>query len=1355
MLFNKMSAKTGLVVTTAAIIALSPAFAPQALASPNVTWSGLDPSAVSAIQGKPVGFSVTPSVSGLSTTSGVYYGYHFSLYDSSGIQQPSGWLPADLQFDSPTANGTPMVTGNVPDSSVYGTASSAVYNAGTNPDVGSLDFGFSPIDVGSYQAKVQLYNESTNTSVGGAVYVPINVSPAAPGLDLYAPPFTATGQKIAVQVNPGQALLQSSSPLVYHLQVLKNGHAPAVNDVNGAAQFGPNLTSISLRPDGTADFSSPLSSKGYDLSNLMLTFHNSNPGQFTVYLSVLDASNGTLLASGQTNITAGPANVSGTVKLNGSIAPQGTTVTLASTSQSPKTGSTTSAGTAQSVYEPQQALVNQDGSYSLFVPADTPLSAVWMMVPDQTGAAQSFPINPPVPIDWSSGKGTANVNLLTGTLSGKAYVDSSTPFANGSFVVAPVVNQQVEQSDTTQVQTDSQGNFSVSLPQGSYEIVGAVLPGGVFLPMQQQINVGSSTKSIEIALPPIPPIAMEGPSSVLAQADTWYAVALKPGLKLPSDVYFTLTATQSGQQVASGITSSFTNQGEKVNAGASISSLRAFGGTMVQLSFAQAGTYNVTINIVDASTGQTVDSASQVITADPSDVTGTVYGADGKTPVPFSSFELTSHAPATNLWMFTGPNGHFAGNIPAGTWQITEIQDGSTSGKSLSSPQTITVPQTGTKTVSITDPFANVVGTVSDGQGNPIVNGFIAVEPQEATDPSAMRWYPTDGQGRFAMTLKPGATYTIVQAGGNGAPPITLNQQVQAPATGYVSITVAPPQPDFQLTVTDALGNLVTSGWVNLHADPSNATSRQEVAGPQPGQNEQSFQIQSDGTVSGYLPKGDYTIDGISTPQAYYPLQFNLDIQDPKLKVAKNVGPGVATLHGRLTDSSGHGLQGAALVLSPQSDPNRQIFLSADAHGWYTSFGWNQSGQYGDLVQVGKTYVVDGIVGPQGWTSIRAQSFTATAGMLKDFALPAPDLTGTVSVDGTTIQSGGIGFLSQPANSGNQTSASGGNGSAGANVQWYWAQIQNGHYQVNLPVGTYTVYGVADDHKQMFYSEQGDAQTVEITNASTVENDPFSFVTNFVGSLISNGHAVQYAGLQLSQTPDPTDGSQVEFVSTDASGHFATSLKPGTWYVLGYVDKKGTYVQVDQSYDVKSSAIPNLVIDVTPDVTGNIVWDNSPSAVRARLVVQNTQTKQVVTTPVDITQSGWTYSFSLSAGTYQVLGISTMDANHKRTWTDLSMSGQTLSVKGSGTPVSQNVTVSQGFSGTVQGNGLDGQSGQVQFKNSSTGEIYDVAFTNGSFTVPFGNQSGWTVLGVSTPANYYKATAIFSNGSWIVTVQQA
>ena len=1358
----------------ATLLALSPLLAPQAvLASTNTLQ--VQPSqtqgsgSTSPSVGQPTSFTVSPT-SGTTINPNDTYQVSLSLENSSGSNV--SYLP----YTNPSIGGQPygaMATNNNNNQSVTSVVYS-VYGSGLSA---GIPISLTPLDLGATQAFVQVTDMNSKTVVG-SVYEPIDADSTSPTVpDNFMTPTSATiGSPVTSNINVydmyggSDTSNTSNDPVSYRVQFVRmvNGTPEAVtsSDVSSVV-YGistPSTSTITMNSiaidNGIAKITDPQNPNllQNEVFNLGYTFNTT--GDYVVLLSVLDNATNQVLYQTAHSVSVGAPNVTFNLTNSDGATVTGPNVYLTVQTADTQNGASTSGGaTAGGQYG------GFPWTFSLPSTAGTPsayLPAGQYVVTNIYDNGSNIPLANPIPFTVSSDTTATAVNVVEpalGQISGTLTDEAGNAIPDASISLYPVNKDGVPNQYASPIfaSTDSKGAISTtSLPIGTYEATVAYLQdnsstntntyaGLVGIGTTFSVTKGSNTP---LTLKTVP-LFLDQPFTTIANESDWHSVDVSPALLSSvanKKVYFKVSVTENSQPVTSGVSLQlYTGQGNPLsfNIGsdgtATVGKNAPMAGSNIQYSglvtdFESSGLYSIKYSIIDASTGDAIATTTQNIDVQAPNVTGEIVAPDGTTPVGFESVSLVSDSgQSTELW--ANQNGQFQGLLPAGNWTVTSIDKWSPATAKqqtvdVSSQNiTFTIPTSGgtVNNVKVEDTSINLIGTAyEDPAGKtPLANGYVSLEQTGSNT-----WYGlnTDSTGQFAAEM-PAGTYQVMSLGDMNTNVQISGVTITVGNTGVTTQNIAPPQPDFDFQVEDQNGNAVTSGYVGIVPTPASGQTLDYS-------NATWFSIQPNGTVAGNLPDGNYTAFSVSEPNTGFPVQVNFTIKNGQPTKQVTIAPPQATLTGTLVDASGNPVKWAGIAVVPtgSSSNTQPIWLTTDQNGNFTDVGWDNNGNYTVLLTPGTAYTVVGVSTQTNYVTLNQSMGTFTAGDKWQLQLPGADLTGSISINGNTIQNGGVSLIPTTAN-----------GDASQSV---WVNITGGQFSASLPAGEYTVYGVYDASSQQYYDEsQRTNQTpITISNVGTLEHvGTITLDNNFVGKV----DGAPNGGLWVSTT-DPTSAnfnwSSAQWISLDQNGNFSTYLTPGSWYVVGVSSQTG-YTPLDEPITVNATAGTPFDVNVTPNVSGTV--SNLPAGLSqaegddAWVVLQDT-TNLANTYSAPINLATGQYQTYLPQGTYQVIGISTYNnTSSNSNWFDLTgQSGTTITVPATGN-VTENISIPTPSQGSVEdANGSVFTGAQyIELQSTSNSNTFTSipVDANGNYSTTL-SANAWQVVGVETTNAYYSAS---------------
>ena len=1159
-------------------------------------------------------------------------------------------------------------------------------------------------------------------------------------------------------------------------------------DSNGNPESGANLSIISNNgygytafTDSSGGFSLVLPDGTYKIDSVNVPIHTTPTNTTSTWISLGSAYSFTVgqgKVSGLSSAVKLPplAQLSGTVK-----DANGNPVSNAYLSFGSNNGY---GNTAMTDRNGQFSVDLPDGSYTLYGIDVTGVDNAGTWIPFypvynftvKNGVASNFPSEVTVP----------NMGTITGTVTtnGSTATGGMAPTDFGQVVIYPATSTgQPDYSQFPQYASiDQKDGFTFSLPYGSYVATSLYL-NGIDWPIDTNFTISSSTQALNLQ-PPKLALSSNG-NTMVTGTSYWNNVLIGPALTSSDPVSIQVSVTDSNKQsvtnnvtlqsVLNGVASTAKNPDSTGTVDfAQNKPLTLTSSTNLGLleNFAQAGTYDITYSLVDTKTNKALATAIQQVSVNAPNVKGTLYAADGTTPMANMFVNLSGSAGSS--WVTTDGNGNFSTYLPTGTWNVISVNSngemasvttqptsgggGSTAGYgggTLSAPSlgTFTTASGQTAQPNITDSSYNVIGTVYQDyeQTQPLKNGYVKVSVTGAvyssnsnpsvinsvysTGNSGAQWYMTNNSGQFAMDLPSGDQFSVVSAQGtNGT--ISFAPNTETVNANGDTFTVAPAQPNFTLKVNLPDGTLLSSGNVGI-LDAADFKSNNYS-------NETWLNVVN-GQATTNLAPGSYVVIGMgtngdsTTSGSYYPMDVPFTIQSGGSPVSMTAQP----IGGQLVDANGKPIANAQIAL--QTSSNNTITLYTDQNGNFNAMGMDAAGDYTYVLQPGQSYQVTGITDQSGSISLNQSLSIPTSGStMLTIKIPAP-LTGQVTVDGNAVQKGWIAFGPQsPVDTTGQN--------------WIWAPIQNGSYSINLSSGKWVVYAVQDSSGNYYDETSVASSETSVTSNSTTFD--VNLTNDFSGQLSFDGQSMQNAWLEVSPIANPqtqSDWNKVQWISTDQNGKFSANLSAGNWYLIGVQDQSGNFTPLSESFTVSASGTTSQNFDIAPNAQGSISGLTIASNAQAWLYIESASGNQYYSSSLTKNQSGqWTYQFDLPTGTYNILGVDQLgkdsSGNVAETWTDLSALAETISAPDTS---SQNISLTS-FAGTVQ-NWSNGN-GYVIFSKTTNGQTQYTSYSvdkSGNFAVPFDGSKGWSVFGIETASQFYSATGSYSNGTWTVTTNNA
>jgi uncharacterized GH25 family protein len=673
-----------------------------------------------------------------------------------------------------------------------------------------------------------------------------------------------------------------------------------------------------------------------------------------------------------------------------------------------------------------------------------------------------------------------------------------------------------------------------------------------------------------------------------------------------------------------------------------------------------------------------------IVTLPQRTLTGVVLDDMGAA-APYAGIQIIS-ADHDHFSYYTDENGHFNGRLSDGEYTVLSVSPESENQVPVNLQFTIKndvlyvngvlQEQLEVKLLPVT-----VTGSMVDENNNPLPDQFFTIKDFGSKNLNSLNVY-TDYEGNFELKYPDGdymAESTSFGENGEYVPlmllftisngVLTVNGEVKD------SLTIALPAENFAGQLVED-GSVVTNAFLNLHTSP-----QMYVAYGFP------VRVDENGTFSGRLPDGSYTIDGINTSyDDYRPLYIEFEVVNGITSEdfsILDIGKVYGNVQGVVQDENGPLQFGS-------------IYLESD-YDWYT-IDVNQYGEFGTELPDGDYKITS--YWDESLGDIRLHyNFTVQNGALLvngnqveklDIKIPSLNVKGTIESEEGLVPNAtlNVEYL---------------NGEYSESYDVY--ADENGYFESRFADGSYQVTSVyLEDWSRIPVSLSFEVIDGKVF-VDNVEQNSLKVMLpgkSFVGQVIKDDSAVSYASVEISSE---TDG-EYYYTEADENGNFAFRVPDGLYKIFtvhSEVGYKGIYRNVEV---INGTTNPNpYILDIS---------DNAPIEGNLKgLVTDSTGPAASVT--VDVYGQDWSdwngVAYSVETNSEGLIGVDVPDGDYtlgygEETKTAFSMIDGKIFVDGVETSLVELVVPDITLTGVLTKDGLPISDATVVFVGN--GQWYDM-----------------------------------------------
>ncbi len=498
-------------------------------------------------------------------------------------------------------------------------------------------------------------------------------------------------------------------------------------------------------------------------------------------------------------------------------------------------------------------------------------------------------------------------------------------------------------------------------------------------------------------------------------------------------------------------------------------------------------------------------------------------------------------------WLQTDSQGNFTGTLMPDTYKVTSIST-STRWIELPGPQ-FTVTNSTVETIEVQIPGPNVNGVLRDENGNLIANAWIEIMPEAISEGSyeVSKWTSTDADGKFSLILDDGGTnknYVVTGISYNspsGNKWVQMHQAFTVLAGKLTTLAVKIPGMNVRGRVYTNTNKdqVIPYAWVAVTR--AGAASDDWSATQWTGADE-------NGSFSLSLSPGAYNVTGVSSNKGW--VQFTgeqFSVTDTDVANIDVIIPS-PNITGTVFKASGEVLPNAYLEIKPagaaDDDYNKLRWVNADELGRF------------EMILDPGNYIIKNIGYNEGQVEVN-QEFTATSTVSNlEVRIPTPNVVGSLTGAGF----GNEAWLSvQPANV-----------PADDWSKTKWTTTKDGAFGFVLSPGEYRFVG--------YYNNQGWVDlnyTFTVTEGSTIDVGTINQSDlKISGTVTINGSAAANATVGIKP-----EGKNTRWITTDANGNYELAAFDGV-YTITYVVTETEWLAVNSSLTVSGQSLTQN-IDLT------------------------------------------------------------------------------------------------------------------------------------------------------------------------------
>ncbi|HYG58110.1 MAG TPA: carboxypeptidase-like regulatory domain-containing protein [Symbiobacteriaceae bacterium] len=474
-------------------------------------------------------------------------------------------------------------------------------------------------------------------------------------------------------------------------------------------------------------------------------------------------------------------------------------------------------------------------------------------------------------------------------------------------------------------------------------------------------------------------------------------------------------------------------------------------------------------------------------------------------------------------------------------------------------------------------PKINVVGTAVDEQGNPIMEGHVRIELQDAgtepegtepepegtgTEPEGPKpykdWHARVRDGQWKISLADGE-YRVAGI-------IASDQYMEAEVNFTVSGGVASPSPVEARPIVpnvvgvarDREGNPVVNGWISFKpaADDEHDWSNARGTGTDA---EGNFKIKLPELPDG----GEWVVAGMGDSSGkWYQLKITFSLPQSNLVIE----PERANLFGQVLDKSGEPVIRGHLAIGPRGATERQV--NWESVRWVPT---DEEGYFYVKLPAGEYTIFHVWTGMQPYAADVDVTIVDGAEPVQETVRPlTPNVTGQVLTEtGAPLSQASVGL--RPAEAGDEQ---------WQEQIWVWTD-EEGRFELKLPAGDYVVRFVStpDSWEEYQIPFTAGSEPVHVTVQPPV--------ANVEGEVLDrNGQPVTFTTVGLKPAGD--DWSNVKWVRTGMAGTFRATLDVGQYEVIGF-SMPNRWVAMHEAFEVTEGAVTQLAVaEARPNVTGTL-----------------------------------------------------------------------------------------------------------------------------------------------------------------------